>query len=315
MEWERPVVRSPNTTARAEKPTPRRSRLRGIRLSGMDVFAYIVITVFAVATIYPFLNVAAVSLTSHAAYIRHPWTIVPREIETRGYKLVLTHPLVRTSYRNTVIITVAGSVLSMALTILTAYPLSRPSFKAKPFFVYMIIVTMLFSGGLIPNFYLVRSLGMYNTLWALIIPGSLSAFNIILLVNFFKSIPAELIDSARIDGASELIILTRLVLPLSLAILATLLIFYAVGRWNSFFSAVIYIRERNKWTMQLLLREVVMEATNALQSSANPAEIEYISPQNVRYAAIMITVLPIILVYPFLQRYYIKGVMVGAIKG
>ena len=168
---------------------------------------------------------------------------------------------------------------------------------------------------MIPNFYLVRSLGLYNTLWALIIPGSLSAFNTILMVNFFKTIPDSLVESAKIDGASEFQVLIRIILPLSLAIIATLSIFYAVARWNSFFNAIIYIRDRNKWTLQLLLREVLFAASNALSADTDPGSGQYIPPQNIRYATIMISVLPIIAVYPFLQRHFIKGVIVGAIKG
>lgn len=285
------------------------------RIHVFDIGVYAVILLFSVLTVYPFLNIAAVSMSRYSAYLLNPMMVIPRQIDWSAYVVVLQHPLVGTSYRNTILTTVFGTTLSMVLTILTAYPLSRAHFKARPFFVYMIIFTMLFSGGLIPNFYLIRSLGLYNTLAALILPGCLSTYNMILLINFFKTIPDSLVESARIDGASDLQVLTKIVLPLSLAILATLSIFYAVGRWNSFFNAIIYIRDRNKWTLQLLLREVVLAANNVIANNTDATAANYIPTMNVRYATIVVSVLPILTIYPFLQRFFIKGVVLGAIKG
>lgn len=265
-------------------------------------------------TVYPFINVAAVSMSEFSDCIANPMMIFPRHLNFAAYGVVLKHPLTLSSYQNTIITTLVGTSISMLLTILTAFPLSRDNFSAKPFFVYMIIFTMLFNGGLIPNYFLVRSLGMYDKLWALILPSALSAYNIILLISFFKSIPQELVEAAKIDGAKDWQVLARIVLPMSLPILATLSLFYAVGRWNSFFNAIIYIRNRNLWTMQLLLREVVLSQQSVLANAGNADDFA-VPTLNIRYATIIVSILPILALYPFMQRYFVKGVMIGAIKG
>ena len=282
------------------------------RFSLFDIIIYAIISLFAAATVFPFINVIAISISDLSVSLSNPLVLIPRKLDFSSYKVLFENPLLLACYRNTVVITVVGTFFSMLLTITTAFPLSRGKFMMRPFFVYVIVFTMLFNGGLIPNFYLVSSLGMYDTLWALIVPGSLSAFNIILLINFFKSIPESLLEAAKIDGASDFQVLVLIMLPLSLAILATLTLFYAVGRWNSFFNAVIYIRDRNKWTLQLFLREILIAISSPFR---RPDETQnYIPPQSVRYASIIVVVIPILTVYPFLQKYFIKGVMLGSVK-
>jgi len=222
------------------------------------------------------------------------------------------------SYLNTIIITLSGTSLVLVLTTLTAYPLSRPELRGKPAFMTYIIFTMMFNGGLIPNFLLIRALGMHDTLFALFVPGALGGFNIILMINFFRNIPASLIEAARIDGAGEMVVLFKIVLPLSTAIIATIALFSSVGLWNNFFSAVIYIRSQELWPVQLVLREIIMAANMAiLQADGNFAEVNLraLPAVSIRYAALIVTMLPIMCVYPFLQKYFVKGVMIGAVKG
>ena len=281
------------------------------RFGLFDVMVYLIIIFMTVVTIYPILNVASISMSTVGSFLRNPMMAFPTELDFSAYTYLFQSRLMIQSYWNTIVITVVGTLLSLFLTISLAYPLSRKTFMATPAITYMMVITMLINGGLIPNFYLIRSLGMYNTMSALIIPGSLSAFNVILLVNFFKSVPETLLEAARIDGASEFQVLMRIMLPLSTAIIATLTLFNAVGRWNSFFNAIIYIRDRNKWTLQLLLREMLMALGSPFRM---PDDSTNIQPQSVRYAAIVITALPIVMVYPFLQKYFAKGVMLGSIK-
>ena len=281
------------------------------RFGLFDVMVYLIIIFMTIVTIYPILNVASISMSTVGSFLRNPMMAFPTELDFSAYTYLFQSRLMIQSYWNTIVITVVGTLLSLFLTISLAYPLSRKTFMATPAITYMMVITMLINGGLIPNFYLIRSLGMYNTMSALIIPGSLSAFNVILLVNFFKSVPETLLEAARIDGASEFQVLMRIMLPLSTAIIATLTLFNAVGRWNSFFNAIIYIRDRNKWTLQLLLREMLMALGSPFRM---PDDSTNIQPQSVRYAAIVITALPIVMVYPFLQKYFAKGVMLGSIK-
>ena len=286
------------------------------KLTAFDWGIYGFLALFALATTYPFLNVLAVSVSPYGDYLANPVMIFPKNITFDMYKVVFSNPLVLSSYRNTIWITIWGTALSMALTILMAYPLANKHFYAKSLFTYMMIFTMLFNGGLIPNFHLIRTLGLYNSLWALILPGAMSTYNVILLSNYIRSLPEELEEAAHIDGASDLYILFKVVLPLSVPILATLSLFYAVGKWNSYFNAIVYIRDREKWTLQLLLREVVISANMMRQEGViDPFAQSSVPNQNVKYATIVVAILPILFVYPFLQKYFIKGILVGAVKG
>lgn len=276
-----------------------------------DALVYFFLLLVMAVTLYPLLNVLAISLSSHSAVLMRPFMIFPHDLELSSYQWVLRHPLIWRCYLNTLIITFAGVTLSMALTCTYAYPLSTDGLRGSGFFMKALIFTMFFSGGMIPTFYLVQSLGLYDSLWALIIPGALSAYNTVLMVNFFRSIPDSLKEAARIDGAGEMLVFFKIILPLSKPILATLSLFYAVGKWNTFFSAIIYIRDQNKWTLQLLLRELLFTASNMLDdASAGDAAL-----QGMKYAVIVVAVVPILCVYPFIQKYFTKGVMLGAVKG
>jgi len=283
-----------------------------------DVLVYVIMGVVAVSMLYPFLNVIAVSFSDYTAFLENPMRIIPGNFTTRAFMYVFSNTLILSSYRNTVVTTAVGTVLSLVLVVITAYPLSRRGLKGKAFFMNLIIFTMLFSGGLIPEFYLVRSLGLIDRLWALILPPLLSAYNVVLVKSFFESLPESLQEAARIDGANDLYVLTRVVVPLSTPILATIALFVAVSYWNSFFLAVVYTRSQSRWTLQLLLRELIMAANTAFLSvGADLAEIslESLPRETIKYATLIVVVLPILCVYPFLQRYFVKGIMIGAVKG
>lgn len=282
------------------------------RFSLGDLTIYALLGLIAAAMLYPLLNVIAVSLSSEVAYARHPLMIWPHDLEATSYRWILTHHLILSSYRNTIIITVVGTLISMFLTATLAYPLSVADLKGRKIFMSLIIFTMFFNGGMIPNYYLVRSLDMIDTLWALMIPGALSVYNMILMKNSFEGIPASLKESAYIDGATDWDIFVKVILPLSGPIIATLTLFYAVGKWNSYFNGILYIRSRENWTLQLVLRELVSQTETLLNDNTDIASIP---AQSIKYAVIVVAILPIMCVYPFIQRFFVKGVMVGAVKG
>ncbi len=233
-----------------------------------------------------------------------------------AYKEIMGDPQLWRSYANTVIITVGGVAISILLYILTAYPLSKKGLRGRRILMMLVIFTMLFNGGLIPNFYLIRSLGMLDTLGALVVPMLISGFNLILMKSFFESLPEELEEAARIDGASDPYILFRIIVPLSKPIIATLCLFTAVAYWNNFFNAIIYIRSDDKWPLMLYLREVI-EGASALADSANTAELgsQPLTSETIKYATLILVMIPILAVYPFLQRYFVKGIMLGSVKG
>ncbi|MGI5894955.1 MAG: carbohydrate ABC transporter permease [Candidatus Merdivicinus sp.] len=289
----------------------KRSRYKLNPFTVGDLGIYVVILLLMAVTIYPILNVFAISLSSQSAALMNPFMIIPKDLDLANYKWVLKHPLIWSSYRNTLVITVAGVFFSMALTTTFAYPLSIEGLRGKKFFTSVLIFTMFFNGGLIPNFYLIQSLGMYDTLFALFIPGALSAYNTVLMCNFLKGIPSSLKEAARIDGANETCLFFRIILPLSKPILATLSLFYAVGKWNSFFEAVVYIREQEKWTLQLLLREILFAAESILDDGTSTE----ITVEGMKYAVIMVSIIPMMCIYPFIQKYFTKGIMLGAVKG
>lgn len=284
-----------------------------VRLRAVDVVIYGVLAVVAAVTIYPFWNVIAVSISSYSAYLDNPLLLIPRDPSFQAYQFVLTHPLIKSSYRNTIVVTLVGTAFRMTLITLTAYPLARRGLRGKRLLVTILVITLMFNGGLIPNFLLVRKLGMYNTLLALFVPGALSAFHVILMKSFLETVPESLIEAATMDGAPELVILVRVIVPVATPILATLSLFNSVSLWNSFFSAVVYIKDRGLWTMQLLLREIVVEQSTSLEDPTDFTP-EY-TRQNLKYGVIVVAMLPILFVYPFLQRYFVKGIVIGSVKG
>jgi len=275
--------------------------------------AFMVFIIFA--TLYPFYYITIVSLSNGNAVLRDEVSFWPVGLTFESYSLVFENPAMAKSLLNSTVYTIVGTAINLLMTILCAYPLARSKFSGKRFFTWLVSLTMFFSGGMIPLYLLVLQLGIRNSIWALVLPPAINVWNMFIMRTSFQGIPEELFEASVLDGANDLQTLFMVVLPLSKAVLATLLLFYAVAHWNDFFNALIYIDSRDKYPVQLVLRNVVtlgrFDQTNELSGGSDFAAIE----QTLRYATIMVSTLPILAVYPFVQRYFVKGVMIGAIKG
>jgi ABC-type glycerol-3-phosphate transport system permease component len=264
--------------------------------------------------IFPFIYVLAVSFSSATDAARGGLIIFPRNPSLEAYRVVFESGIVVRSLMVSVGVTLVGTFTNMVLTVLMAYGLSRPSVRGSRAILFLVLFTMLFWPGLIPSFLVVKSLGLLNTYGALILPGAIAAFNLIILRNFFMSLPSELMDSARIDGANDWQVLQHIVLPLSGAVLAVVALFYGVGHWNEFFSAVLYLNDSSKWPVQLVLRQYVLMSTPIAETVVDPMRPPP-PAQTIQMAVLVVATVPILIVYPFLQKYFTKGVLTGAIKG
>jgi putative aldouronate transport system permease protein len=281
------------------------------------VFAAVtnIFIIFAISvTLYPFIFIASSSISNAGAVTRMEVWLLPKGINFDAYRRVFREAQLWVSYRNTIWYVLVGTTVNLIMTTFLAYPLSRRRFQGRRFLMIAITFTMFFSGGMVPSFILVRSLGLINTRWALVIPAAISTYNLIVTRTFFEGIPESLHEMATIDGAGEFRIFIRIFLPLSMPILATLVLFYAVGHWNTYFNAMLYLSRETLYPLQIFLRKIL------LQYEANDMVLDIQLDRNdisrtIRYATIMISTLPIICVYPFLQKYFVKGVMIGAIKG
>jgi putative aldouronate transport system permease protein len=273
----------------------------------------LLLTAVALAMLTPFVYVVAVSFSSHADVVRGGLILYPANPTLDAYRTVLQNGLVARSMQVSVWLTLLGTLVNMLLTATMAFGLSRPGMIGARTILFMVLFTFLFSPGLIPTYLLVRELGLLNTYASLVLPGAVSAFNLVVLRAFFMNIPAELTDSARIDGANDLQVLWHVTLPLSKAALAVVALFYGVGHWNDFFAATLYLSDHAMWPIQLVLRQYVLQGT----ALAGLSEVDTVPPpqRTVQMAIVVIGTLPILLVYPFLQRYFTKGVLTGAIKG
>jgi putative aldouronate transport system permease protein len=281
------------------------------RVRALDVLLYAFLGAAALVTLYPFWDVVVVSLVDLAEYARSRVHLWPRRVDFAAYRFILGSEELWRSYGVTVLVTVGGTALNMALTVVTGYVLSK-RLRGTRVIMFLIVFTMLFQGGLIPLYIVVRKTGLMNTLWALIVPTAILTWNLIIMRNFFSTIPESLEESARIDGAGDLMILTLIVVPLSMPAIATIGLFYAVDHWNEFFAAVMYITDRRKWPLQLFLRGLLFENEASTRSGGDDP---YLLGMPVKMAAIAVASVPVMLVYPFFQRYFVKGILVGAVKG
>lgn len=287
------------------------------RSKGEKVFSTINIILlggFALLCLFPFVHVIAQSLSSHRAITSGEVMLFPVEITFHAYKEVLMDSHFIRSFVISVARTVFGTVFSVFFTCLMAYPLSKAYIKGRGVLLFLIVFTMLFSGGMIPTYLVVRETGLLNTFWAYIIPGTISAFNLIIVKNFFQSIPAELEESARIDGGSNTGILFKIVIPLSMPVIATISLFHAVGHWNAFFDAVIYITDSSLYPLQIYLRELIQFDQSNIEL-LDSLEQQLLANESLKAAALISSTVPILVVYPFLQKYFVKGVMLGSVKG
>lgn len=264
----------------------------------------------SVIMLFPFINVLTLSLEPE--YIASETGVIhlfPKEFTLHAYQYIFREDKIINALSNSIFVTIVGSFLGVLITAMLAYGLSDSSLKGNKFLSYMVLFTMMFSGGIIPLYLLVKKLGMLDSQWSLIVPTVITAYNTILMRSFFKSLPDSLKESAMLDGCNEVGVFFRIVLPLSAPIIATIVLFYAVAKWNDFFSALIYITSSKKKTLQLVLREILVES-----NTEDPTLVKDLG-YNVKMATVIITIIPIMLVYPFLQKHFTKGIMLGSVKG
>jgi putative aldouronate transport system permease protein len=281
------------------------------------IFNYLLVMIVVVASFYPFYYIIIASISDGIELMKGNIKFWPKGINFESYKTILSDPLITRAYTNTIIYTVSGTLVNLFCTTLCAYPLSRRNLYGRSFFMGLITLTMFFSGGLIPTYLVIQKLGFINTIWAIILPGAISTYNMIIMRTFFQGIPDSLYESAYLDGANDIRVLFSIVLPLSVPIMATMVIFYSVGHWNSYFDALIYLNDRNKFPMQVILRNMVnsSEYIMSMQQSSTSSEVGISVEMTIKYSIIVVTILPILFVYPFAQKYFIKGVMIGSLKG
>lgn len=285
------------------------SRLNSGRI--FDILNTIIMLLIGLIMLYPFWYILVGSVSSVEHIYSGRFLLWPDEFRTDAYTFMLKNKNVAASFLNSLFVTSIGTIISMTLSYMGAYVLSKRYLPARKILTIFLVFTMLFSGGLIPLYLLVNKIGLINRIWALILPTCLSTYYIIIMRNFLMTIPETLEEAAEIDGAGQLKIMMRIYLPLSAPILATVILFYAVGYWNSFFYATIFLNDSQYWTLQVLLRELVLMSNAAALDSASGTVLT----ENAKMALIIITSVPIIIVYPFLQRYFVKGMVMGSVKG
>lgn len=288
-----------------------------------NIIVYLILAIVLIIVLYPLIYILSASISSPSAVNSGRMLLFPKEMTLEGYQTILGNKDIWNGYLNTIIYTLVGTITNLIFTIPAGYALSRKELPGRNFILKLIVVTMFISGGLIPAYLLVTKLGLTNTMWALILPGAISVYNLIVVRTYFESnIPEELIESAVVDGASFFRIFLEIIIPLSKPILAVMALFYGIGHWNQYFNALLYIDERAKYPLQMILREILViqdMSSNPTQSmSAEMAEFLYSQQQLaqvIKYGVMIVSTLPIILIYPLLQKYFVKGVMLGSIKG
>ncbi len=296
---------------------------RSIRDCAVDRVCYrvnaVLLALFLVIVTYPFLYIVSCSFSSGQALISGKVVLLPVEFTLEGYQAIMEYRDIWTGFANSFLYTVSGTLIGLVLTILAAYPLSRKSLAGRKPIMMLFLFTMLFNGGLVPNYMLIMKLKLLNTIWAIILPTALSAYNVIVTRTFFMtSIPEELHESAELDGCGEFRYLVSIVLPLSKAILAVLVLWIAIGLWNGYFNPMIYLNDKAKFPLQLVLREILLMANVDFTKAASNPELYYRNQQLseiLRYGTIIISALPLMVLYPFIQKYFVKGVMIGSVKG
>lgn len=276
-------------------------------------FNYAMLGLISLFCLYPMLHVLFASLSDPLKLMVHTGVLLkPQGFSLKGYEIVLQNPNIGGGYRNTFFYVIAGTGINMFLSALGAYALSRKGYMFKKTITIAIIFTMYFSGGMIPNFLLVKAAGIYNTPWALLLPGAISTWNLVVMKTVFQNIPASLEESAKIDGANDFTILSRIFIPVAKATMAVMVLFYAVGHWNSWFNAMIYLQSRSLYPLQLFLREILI--SNSISGNVNPDADVFFLDEVIKYATIIISTVPILCAYPFAQKHFVTGVMLGSLK-
>ncbi|MCR8660646.1 carbohydrate ABC transporter permease [Paenibacillus endoradicis] len=280
-----------------------------------QIFNGVIMTLVVIATLFPFLYLIAQSFSSEAAVYAGKVSIFPVEFTTKTYEIILSKPDFFRYYWNTIVYAVVGTTISVLATAILAYPLSKDRLRLNKIFIPFVLFTMYFGGGLIPNYILVaKTLGMRDTIWAIIIPGAISAFNVILMKTFFANIPSEVEEAAKVDGLDVYGIFIRIIMPLSKPILATMVLFVIVGIWNNWFGPSLYLQSKEKWPVALYLRQIIDSAISPTEMGATSETASQIAA-TVKSTAMVLTSLPIICIYPFVQKYFVQGMMIGSVKG
>ena len=282
--------------------------------AAFDIFNVVFMIIISAIMVMPLLNVYAISISGAAPAARGEVAFWPIGFTVDAYKYLKNFSILLTGFQNSFFLLFVGTAINMLFTILTAYPLSRKNLAGRKIFLAAILFTMMFGGGLIPTYLLLMNLKLINSIWSLILPGTISAWNLIIMKNFFESLPVELIEAARVDGMSEPGIVLKIIMPLSMSAIATISLFYGVTHWNAYFAAAIYISERSRWPLQLVLREIVVASQMAQAQTGMDLALN-IPVEPLKMAVIVITTTPILCIYPFIQKYFVKGVIMGAIKG
>lgn len=282
-----------------------------------DAIIYTIAAVLLLIVIYPLLFVVSASFSDPGQVIAGNVWLLPKGVTLDPYVRVFENKSIWSGYANTIFYAVAGTAINIVMTLLAAYPLSRRDLPGGQLFTFIVMLTMFFSGGLIPTYLVVKALGMNNTVWAMLIPGAIATYNLIVMRTFFQnSIPFELQESASMDGCSYFRLLFSIIIPLSKPIIAVMVLFYGVGHWNAYFNALIYLKDHSLYPLQLILREILIlnQTENMGFEGAGMAE-RVLLAESIKYSVIIVSSLPVLLVYPFVQKYFVKGVMIGSIKG
>lgn len=285
------------------------------KVGAFEIVLYIIFGILALITLYPFYNVLIVSFSNTVTSAKYSPYLYPHVIDFTGYKAIIKDVFFFKSLGTTLLVTALGTTLNMLFSIVAAYVLSRNRLMGRKVFLSIIVFTMLFSGGLIPTYLVVCSLHLDNTIWSMILPTMISTYYLIIMKNYFATLPPSLEEAARIDGANDFVVLTRIFVPISKPFMATFALFYAVDRWNGWWEAFLYINDKNIKPLQIYLREILVSFNTQLGSQAQSMiSGGKVFVQSVQMAAIIITMLPILCLYPFLQKYFVKGVMIGSVK-
>jgi putative aldouronate transport system permease protein len=286
------------------------------KFNAFDAINLLIMLILIIVTLYPLYYMGIVSISSGLSVQRGDVLFYPIQLNWQAYQIVFKDPQILRAYMNTLLYTSMGVTINLIMTTLCAYPLSRNYLYGKSLLAFFFIFTMYFDAGLIPKYMVVHSLGMVNTIWAILIPTAINVFNMILMRTFFEGIPESLHESAIVDGAGEWTVLTRIIIPLSMPVMATMFIFYAVGHWNSFFPALIYLNDKSLYPIQIIVRNIVIQGELTTEQMSNGSnEIMLAMAQNVKYAVVFVVILPILMIYPFVQKFFIKGALLGAVKG
>jgi putative aldouronate transport system permease protein len=280
-----------------------------------DIVNGLLMLLLLIVTVYPFVYMIAVSFSDSVSVMKGNVYVWPKGFNTDMYRIVLNDPRIWNGYRNTILYTVTGTAVSLVFTSMAAYALSKRKMLFHKPITVLIVITMFFSGGMIPTFLVVKSLGLVDTFWAMIVPGAISAWYLIMMRTFFAGLPQELEEAGKMDGLNDIGLFIRIALPLSRAVLATIGLFYAVGIWNNFYTPLLYLRNPDLVPLQVILRNLVLAGQTNMDGSFTLGKDQVIVEESLKYATILVGTLPILVTYPFLQKYFVKGVTVGSLKG